>query len=116
MFANTLTLTIDTIPYSLLRRNQDNNGSLYEYKDDVRRITMKIRHSTDGSGSALANRHNVFVEHLVYPTPTNLERYWSTTITLRDREGSGPSGLLKLWQGVSTLVLTLDDTLVAGDN
>lgn len=116
MFANTLTLTIDAVARTLLRVNQDNYGSEYLYKDSVEKITMKIRHSTETQNSLPVNRHNVFVERTVYGTVSVPEKYFSTTITLRDREGSGPSELLKTWQGVNTLVLTLDDTLVAGDN
>lgn len=116
MFANTLTLTIDAVPRTLNRVNQDNYGSEYLFKDSVERITMKIRHSTETQNAAPVNRHNVFVERTVYATPTVSEKYWSTTVTLRDREGSGPADLLKTWQGVNTLLLTLDDTLVVGDN
>lgn len=116
MFANTLTLTIDTVARTLLRINQDNYGSEYSFKDSVEEISLKIRHSTDGKGDLLANRHNVFVERTVYATPTVSEKYWSATVTLRDRRGSSPDELLKTWVGVSTLVLSLDDTLVTGDN
>lgn len=116
MFQNTLTLTIDSVARTLLRLNQDNFGSEYRYVDSVEKITMKIRHTVDIVGNVSVNRHNVFLERTVYATPTSLEKYWSATITLRDREGSGPADLLKTWQGFNTLVLTLDDTLVVGEN
>lgn len=116
MFANTLTLTIDSVARTLLRVNQDNFGSVYSYKDSTERLTMKIRHDVENQKGQLVNRHNVFVERTVYATPTTSEKYWSTTVTLRDREGSGPQDLLELWQGANTLVLSLDDTLVTGDN
>lgn len=116
MYANTLTLTIDGVAKTLLRRNQDNYGSEYSFKDSVEKIIMKIRHSTETQGGFSVNRHNVFVERTVYATPTASESYWSTTVTLRDREGSDPAELLNTWIGVSTLVLSLDDTLVVGDN
>jgi hypothetical protein len=116
MLTNTLTLTIDSVARTLLRLNQDNFGSVYSFNDETERLTLKIRHDKENQKGQMVNRHNVFVEHTVYATPTSAERFWSTTITLRDREGSGPGNLLKLWQGVNTLVLTFDDTLVAGDN
>lgn len=116
MFSNTLTLTIDAVAKTLIRVNQDNYGSEYLFKDSVEKISMKIRHSSETQAGFPVNRHNVFVEHTVYGTPTTSEKYFSTTITLRDREGSGPADLLKTWQGVNTLVLTLDDTLVTGEN
>lgn len=116
MFANTLTLTIDAVARTLIRMNQDNYGSEYQFKDSAEKIVMKIRHSTETQNALPVNRHNVFVERTVYATPSTMEKYWSTTITLRDREGSGPSDLLKTWVGVNTLVLSLDDTLVVGEN
>jgi hypothetical protein len=116
MYANTLTLTINAVARTLLRKNQDNFGSFYSYVDGTEEITMKIRHDVENRQGTLVNRHNVLVEHTVYATPTTSEKFWSTTITLRDRKGSDPADLLKLWVGVSTLVLSIDDTLVAGDN
>lgn len=116
MFTNTLTLTINAVDYLLLRKNQDNFGSFYSYVDGTRSITLKIRHDVESQKNGIVNRHNMFFEHTVYATPTVLEKYWSTTITLRDRKGSDPADLLKMWQGVTALVATLDDTFVTGDN
>lgn len=116
MFANTLTLTINAVAKVLTRVNQDNYGSEYQFKDSVEKIVMKIRHSVETNNGLPVNRHNVFVEQTVYATPTVSEKYWSTTVTMRDREGSGPTPLLQQWVGVSTLVLSLDDGLVIGEN
>jgi hypothetical protein len=116
MFANTLTLTVNVVAFTLLRINQDNYGSEYLFKDSVQKYSLKIRHSTDNQNGFLQNRHNVYLEHVVYATPTVSEKFFSATVTLRDREGSGPADLLKDWQGFNTLLLTLDDTLVSGDN
>lgn len=116
MFANTLTLTVNAVAYTLNRINQDNFGSVYLFKDAVQKFEMKIRHSTDNQNGFQQNRHNVYLEHVVYATPTASEKFFSVTVTLRDREGSGPADLLKDWQGFNTLLLTLDDTLVVGDN
>lgn len=116
MFANTLTLTISAVDKVLLRRNQDNYGSEYLFKDSVEKITMKIRHSTELRNGLPTNRHNVFIERTVYATPTEAEQYWSVTVTLCDREGSDPAVLLATWIGASTLIQTVDDTLVVGDN
>lgn len=116
MYANTLTLTISTVARTLIRVNQDNYGSEYKYSDAVEQIIMKIRHSTDNRKGIPVNRHNVTVEHTIFATPTVSEKYFSMTVTLRDQLGSGPAGLLADWQGFNALLLTLDDTLVAGEN
>jgi hypothetical protein len=116
MFANTLSVTIDAVAYSLLRNNQDNFGSVYQYKDGTRIITMRVRHSTDKVAGIDVNRHNVTLEHRIFATPTTAERYFTCTATLRERFDSDPTMLLKTWQGFNTLLLTLDDTLVLGDN
>lgn len=118
MFANTLTLTIDGSAHTLLRVNQDNFGSAYVFKDATKTINMKIRHDVETQrGGLKVNRHNILIERTVFEVPgTSAEKYDSVVVTLRDREGSGPDGLLKLWQGANTLILTLDDTFVSGEN
>ncbi len=116
MFSNTLTITINAIAYTLVRQNQDNFGSVYRFRDGVRKLEMKIRHSTDSVSGVLFNRHNVVLEHTVYGTPTAFEQKFTCTATLRERDGADPADLLKTWQGFNTLLLTLDDTLVIGEN
>lgn len=123
MFTNTLTLTINAVARTLVRVNQDNYGSEYSYKDAVESITMKIRHSVDQikdsskiSGFARVNRHNVTLERIVYATPTVTEKQYTCTVTIREAEGSDPAELLKTWEGFNTLVLTLDNGMVVGEN
>lgn len=116
MFANTLTLTIDAVARTLTRNNQDNFGSVYVYEDGTEIITMKIRHDADKQNGLPHKRHNVVLERRVYATPTSLERFFTTSVTLRNRDASAPADLLKTWQGFNTLLLTLDDGLVVGEN
>ncbi len=116
MYAATLPVTIDAVLYTLLRVNQDNFGSQYQFRDTARQIVLKIRHSTEKVNGVEHFRHNCVLEHTVFATPTVLEKLWTCTVTLRDRYGSGPADLLKTWQGFNTLFLTLDDTFVSGDN
>lgn len=117
MFANTLTLTINAVAKVLTRVNQDNYGSEYKFSDGVEKVVLLVRHSVETTkGLPSVNRHNVFVERTVFATPTTTEKYWSCTGTLRDREGSDPTTLLQTWVGFSTLMATLDDGLVVGEN
>lgn len=116
MFANTLTLTIGGVAKTLLRNNQDNFGSTYEFSSGEEYIKMSIRHSVDKSTTGDVLRHNVYVERTIYATPTNTEKYMSVTATLRNRRGTDPAALLATWLGVNTILLALDDGLVVGEN
>lgn len=124
MFAATLTLTIGGVARTLIRQNQDNFGSVYSFEDAAEIITMKIRHSTDTgvssvdpiSGKLPVKRHNVYLERRIYATPSATEKLFTCTVTLRNREGAAPADLLATWIGLNTLVLTLDDGLVVGEN
>lgn len=119
MFSNTLTLTVAGAtgsPFTLTRVNQDNYGSEYKFLDAVQSINLKIRQSTDTVNGKPVYRHNATIEHLIFATPTVSEKYASATVTLRDGQGYGPATLLAFWVGFNTLVLTLDDGMVVGDN
>jgi len=116
MFANTLTLTINAVAKTLVRINQDSYGSEYKFSDSLEKIVMVIRHSTDTIKGLSVNRHNVYLERWIYATPTVSAKYWSVTSTMREQEGSGPTDLLLTHQGFNTLLLTLDDGLVVGEN
>lgn len=115
-FANTLTLTIDAVAKTLTRNNQDNFGSVYKYVSGTEKINMQIRHTTDKTGNLLHDRHNVFIEHWIYATPLAFEKYHSCTFTIRERQGSDPLDSLDLFVAASTLVATLDNGLVIGEN
>jgi hypothetical protein len=117
MFATTLTIAVDGVDKVLNRVNQDNQGSLYTLVSDTEEFSMQIRHSMDRApGKVNVRRHNVFVERTIYATPVAIEKYWSTTYTVRERVGSGPTSLLHLSAGFLTLLGTLDNDLVVGVN
>lgn len=116
MFANTLTLTISAIAKTLVRVNQDSYGSEYTFVSDTELIRMQIRHTTERPAGGDILRHNVFVERTIFATPVSTEKYFSVTGTMRARLGSAPSDLLALQNGFATLLGTLDDGLVTGEN
>lgn len=110
MFAATITLTINAVAKVLQRVNQDSFGSVYSLNSATESITMKIRHSddsVDGDG-IIMKRHNVFVEHIVYPTPTAAMQKFTSTATFRHGKFDDPnksSDLMKalsVWLGAST--------------
>lgn len=119
MLANTLSLTVAGAtgsPFTLTRVNQDNFGSQYNFIDTLQSITLKVRHSTDTVGGVPIYRHNATIEHTIFATLTVPEKVCTATITLRDGKGYGPTTLLAFWVGFNTLFLTLDDSIVVGDN
>lgn len=85
MFAGTLTLTIAGTGYTLQRVNQDSYGSEYQFSGTTDAVNLKIRHSNDtvdGDGLVM-RRHNVFIERVIYPTPTSVIKKQSFTFTMR---------------------------------
>lgn len=118
MFAATLTLTVNAVAKVLNRINQDNFGSHYKFvsSDGQEVIELKVRHTVDSTPSGPVNRHNVYIERTIAPTPTVAKKYWSVTYTLRDLQFSGPADLDYLSAAALTLLGTLDTGLTIGEN
>lgn len=103
MFPATITLTVNAVAKVLNRLNQDNYGSEYSLVDTLDTWNLKIRHSTDtldGDGLVM-KRHNVFVEHIVYPTVTNLMRKDTYTVTLRSDSNQSPASMVDIGKAVN---------------
>jgi len=116
MFASTLTLTINGTAKVLQRQNQDNFGSSYRLKSGTELITLLVRHSVDSGKAGNVNRHNVYVEHTIFATPTTNQEFYSCTYTLREGEFNDPTKLDQLSVGMLTLLATLDTGLTVGEN
>lgn len=121
-FAATITLTINAVAKVLDRINQDNFGSTYRLRSDTELITLKIRHSTDNkeSDGISMERHNVFVEHVIFATPTTARFRSSYTMTIRGGDQQALSLAGNLAKAVGTWVSTTSyaaiDQLVVGQN
>lgn len=103
MFPATITLTVNTVAKVLNRVNQDNYGSEYQLNAGTESINLKIRHSADsrdGDGIVM-KRHNVFVEHVVYPTPTTELQKSTYTVTLRHGSFSDPADSVNLGKALN---------------
>nr|UJQ85828.1 MAG: hypothetical protein 2 [Leviviridae sp.] len=117
MFPNTITLTINAVARVLIRNNQDNYGSEYQYFGALESVVMLIRHSVDQvdkRSGQVTKRHNVFVEHFVYPTVAFPQGIINTsTLTMRHGQFTDPvlsADLLKAvnsWAGTSTNIVDL---------
>lgn len=119
-FANTLTLTIAGTAHVLNRVNQDNYGSEYQYSGATSAIVMKIRHSTDSvdSDGIQMKRHNVYIERIIYPTPTTLLQKQSWTVTIRGGSLESASLAADLAKAADTWLVsgTVVDDLSVGVN
>lgn len=120
-YPDTITITIAPSTTRVMQRvNQDNYGSEYVYNDSVEAIVMKIRHSEDspdGDGISM-KRHNVFMERVVYPTPTTLLRKYTSTVTLRHGKYDDPVASATLATGLNAWLATSTNAadLAAGKN
>lgn len=103
MFPATITLTVATVAKVLNRINQDSYGSEYQFNGATESYNLKIRHSVDsvdGDGLVM-KRHNVFVEHVVYPTPTTAMKKETVTVTLRHDKFNDPTGVADVTKAVN---------------
>lgn len=84
-FGATITLTVNAVAKILNRINQDNYGSEYSLLTATDSWNLKIRHSTDkvDSDGMVMLRHNMYLEHITYPTATVLMTKESVTWTTR---------------------------------
>jgi hypothetical protein len=121
-FPATITLTINAVAKVLDRINQDNFGSTYRLRSDTELLTLKIRHSTDNkeSDGISMERHNVFVEHIIFATVSTARFRSSYTMTIRGGDQQALSLAGNLAKAVGTWVSTTSyaavDQLVVGQN
>jgi hypothetical protein len=116
MFANTLTITIDGAAKVLNRVNQDNFGSTYTMKDTTGAMTLQFRNSQEKGTLGPVDRHNMFFEHRVYPTPTVAGKLYTASTVFRMADGSDPVYLQKLATGFITLLSAQKDGLINGES
>jgi hypothetical protein len=120
MFPSTITLTVNAVAKVLQRVNQDSYGSEYQLQDVLDSWNLKIRHSTDsvdGDGLVM-KRHNVFIEHVVYPTATTLMKKDSYTLTMRHDRFSAPTSAVDIAKAANVWLATATNLadIAAGAN
>jgi hypothetical protein len=117
MFANTLTITINSVAQILTRVNQDNYGSVYTKKTATDEYNLKFRNSKQGSdGVEPLDVHNMYFEHIVYATSTTTEKKYSVSSTLKMRRTSDPAYLAFVVPGFNTLLNSQAAGLIGGES
>lgn len=117
MLANTLTITISATPYVLVRQNQDNFGSFYKLKTATSIMTLQFRNSTEKqSDGTMFDRHNMFFEHRVYATATEVEKVYTSSAVFRMKDISDPVYLKAMTAGFATLLAAQKDALIDGES
>lgn len=116
MFSDTITITINAIAHVLNRVNQDNFGSEYLLLNSTVKCSLKIRHNVEGPSKSnptapVMARHNVFFEHITFPTLTTPEVVKSYTMTLRAPELSDPALAAQVGAGVAAWIATSTNML-----
>lgn len=108
MLANTLTLAVNSVDYTLTRIGEQNGTSIYRLRDDTKEVKLTIRNTEEVPGKKAISaqpiyRSNVYFEWTVYATVDETEKYYSASYTFRYRRGSLPSFLKLFTTGTATL-------------
>lgn len=122
MFANTLTLTVNSVAKVLTRINQDNYGSEYQLQTATERYNLKFRHqkqkakTPNGSVPVPFDSHNAFVEHTVFATATSPEIVRTASVTVRVQLGDDPAQADYLSDALGVLAAAQMSGLVQGES
>jgi hypothetical protein len=90
-FGATITITVNAVAKVLNRINQDNYGSEYSLETALDSWNLRIRHSTDkpDADGMEMKRHNLYLEHITFPTSTLPMYTESVTWTMRHGKFDG---------------------------
>jgi hypothetical protein len=83
MFADTLTITINSVAKVLTRINQDGYASEYLLRTSTEQFSLKLRNSqyTDKTRAVKVDRHNIELVQTVFPvspaTVSTVRKYYS---------------------------------------
>lgn len=70
MFSDTITITVNAVPYILVRINQDGYSSEYFLKNALDSMKLRLRNTSyvdKTRGGLKIDRHNVELIHEIYP-------------------------------------------------
>lgn len=118
MFANTITVTVNGAAKILTRVNQDKYSSEYRLIEAAQGFKLLIQHSPAKSkiGKSV-DRVRVYLEQVVYATPTTPESVYPHAQSFTVTTGQDPLVQRNLSVGLNTLVnSTFLDALIQGEN
>jgi hypothetical protein len=119
MLANTLTITVNAVPVTLVRVNQDNEGSKYIKKTSLQSDTLYIRNSYGQVVKGKAETfdvHNLSFERIVYATPTVNEKTYTASATFRMNRTGDPETTEDVAIGFMDLAAAQISAIVDGES
>jgi len=113
-FGSTITITVNAVAKVLNRINQDNYGSEYSLLTATDSWNLKIRHSTDSpdADGMTMLRHNIYIEHVVYATPSTNQTKETFTATLRAGKYDGTTAEAHLASAMATYMLASSSAVI----
>lgn len=108
MFADTITLALPAIGnITVVRINQDNFTSEYQFRDATHQVNLRIRHTkvTDKKRNQVYDRHNVEVARVIFATATTAEfvqKCYMVWETLPSDGAQATPGALAAWMQSSS--------------
>lgn len=92
MIGETVTVTINSVPWTLNRINQDSYASEYFARTAIEEVTMRIRHTNENAalGKLPMERHQIDLSRKVYATATVPEKTYQVYTVLRMPKGADP--------------------------
>lgn len=102
MFADTITITVNSVDKILNRINQDAYGSEYFLRGSDDDFRLKIRHTnyTAKTSGRVTDRHNVEFVHTVYPvSPETISTVRKAYIVLEAERSDGVTEPLNFGNG-----------------
>lgn len=73
MFADTLTVTVNTVGKVLAKINQDGYSSEYQLREAAQMFALRIRHTEVNRNGSKVDRHNVELTQTIYATESAAE-------------------------------------------
>jgi len=98
MIGETVSVTINAVPYTLNRINQDNYAAEYFMRDATQEVTLRIRHQNESvkPGNVAFERHQIDLSRKVYATATTEEKSYQAYTVIRLPKGGDPDAAEQL--------------------
>jgi hypothetical protein len=115
MFNNTLTLTVDSVDFTLTRVKESNGTSEYIHRGDGFSYVLKIRNSQSVTNGRVYNVYNMLLSHSVAETVDSLGYTNTSSFTGRFVDLQDPANSSDMQIALHTLATALMPALAAGE-